>query len=995
MRAVRVALKSLLVLVLLLGLIVSTAVFFLSTAAGRTFVAQNLDRALSSATGAEISIDLHALSANSLEASATVRQRGRLVARVEHLTLRIDTRGLIVSWWHDKPLVVVVQELHAEELELRLDSLLASSKRSAGPTKPLRLPGLVVDDLSVERLTLFGPKQLTLQGTLAGTLKAAERSQIGATVAFVGELSGQPLRLSAELDREELRGSATLAGRGAVARLAVEGNIGSERTLAFDGAFDVADWSRVRGVPQAPQGGSLRVRASGKADLRSLVVQGRLEANGRKLVWPGASVERVALRGRWQGPLKKTPTGQLAFELSGARVGPWQDPRGLAANGEVRLEAGRVRAEAEVSDRLGPIVRARAETALSALSRPSRAELLASIDMPDRLLSAIPLPVALPLSSDARLAASAKVLGTIAAPEVRLLARLRAQGGVVDVAATVHPARLAGASAKLDAVENVRVSVQRFPLQAVTVLQSVGVRGSLDGAAYAEGRSGGQGVARLQASALALQDKSIPNASLSLMLVNGRLAGFVHMGDPARFLEAQLGARLAPGEQSLERAQLKLDAKQFPITAVIPVKGGPIVLRGELDGGLDLDLSRQIEQSRVGGSLRFSRGVVSVPTFGPALQGVTADLRIRPEGVLELSNFTARGVSGRVHGEGQATFKGLSFESARFSVRGDEREGFALWVAGSQIGTVKGRVDVVAERQPSGTVELRYDAKNTELELPARRGMVRKAPEDPTIVIGIVTQEGRVVSLLPEEKRRTGPGRPSVRLEGTLHRVKVTRPGQLEFLVQGDPVLELGQPLDVRGELQLTEGWVNVLGKRFQIERGTIRFAGGGPQNAFINAFASWVADDGTRVRVGVQGKLGELKTTLQSEPARSENEIVQLITTGTTEQTTGLERQDPLATAVGTSAAARIVNDALAGVAPGVQTRVDTTNPLNPQPEFEVQASERVSVRFTTSLGETAEGTDRSTTTIDYRAAERWLVSTKVGNTGSTAVDVVWQFRY
>jgi hypothetical protein len=996
MRFVRIALKSLLMLVLLLGLVLIAAVQFLSSERGRNFAARELGRLLSAETGTQIELELHALTATHLDASARARdQRGRTFGRVEHLTLTLDSWGLVVSWWHGAPLLLV-HEIRAEEVELRIDSGLPAPRRSSTPAKTRpRMPGIVIDELAVERLEIVVSKDVELQGSLAGTLSAAHPSELRAKLDFEGELADQPLRLSASLDGGKLQGQARLDGYGASARLAVSGDIATERRVDFDGALDVNDWARVSVLPQAPRSGSLHARTRGTVDLRKLALSARIEADAESLIWQGATVDRVALRGRWQGPLQKLPTAELRVEVDGVRAGPWQGDNALAATGDVELGTKNVRAEVLARDRVGPILRAHAETSLSALTKPQRAALSASLVMPDRLLSSLPLP--LPLSDDARLAATAEVRGTIAAPELRLRARLRAKAGIIDVAGTAHPARLSAARSKLEMIQDLRVDIQRFPLKAVPALESAGLTGEVQGALYAEGRDGGQGVARLEASALTLQDKQIPDANASLMLVNGRLAGFVHMGDRERFLQAQLGARLADSDlgsarQSLEAAELKLDARAFPVVAVFPVKGGPIVARGTLDGNLELALGQDVEHSRMGGSLRFSRGVLSIPTFGPALQDVKAELSLQSQGLLELKNVSARGVSGRVHGEGQARLKGLAFDSARFSLRGD---GFALWVAGSQIGTVKGQVDFVAERQPSGTMELRYDVNSAELELPGRRGMVRKAREDPTIVVGVVTDDGRRVAFVPEEKRPLGPSKPSLRLGGTLRRVKVTRPGQLEFIVRGDPVLEIGQPFTVRGELQVTEGWLNVLGKRFQVEQGTIRFDGGELRNATVSAFASWTADDGTRVRVGVQGKLAELKTTMQSEPARSEAEIVQLITTGTTEEKVGLEKQDPLATAVGTSAAARIVNDALAGVAPGVQTRVDTTDPLNPQPEFEVQASEKVSVRFTTSLGVTAEGTDRSTTTIDYRAAQRWLVSTKVGNTGSTAVDVIWQFRY
>ncbi|HVJ21822.1 MAG TPA: translocation/assembly module TamB domain-containing protein, partial [Polyangiaceae bacterium] len=569
----------------------------------------------------------------------------------------------------------------------------------------------------------------------------------------------------------------------------------------------------------------------------------------------------------------------------------------------------------------------------------------------------------------------------------------QARGGSVDVTATGHPARLASARSKLELLQDVRLNVQRFPLESVLALDGVGVRGLVNGAAYADGLDGGRVVARLEASELTLEGKTIPGAVASTMLVGGQLAAYVHMGGDQQFLRAELGARLA-GQKVIDSAELRVDAQRFPVAAVLPLgRSGPLVVRGDLDGNARLTVAPGREVRQMGGNLRFSNGVFSLPMLGPALQGVSGDVRLEPNGRIELANVSARGVRGRIHGAGQLNLKGFAFDSGRFTLRADKGDEFALWVGGAPIGGFRGKVDFTAERRPNGVIDLRYDVPDAVLELPQPRAALRPLRDDPTIVIGVVGPDGRAVPLQLKEER--APGKSKFRLGGTLHRVRVTRPGQLEVIVQGDPVLELGHPLKATGEVQVQEGWVSVLGKRFQVERGTVRFVGDEISKSTIVASAVWVANDGTRVRVGVQGTLGELKTTLQSEPARSENEIVQLIMTGATEDTMGLEYKDPVATAVGGGAASRIVNDALAGIAPNVQTRVDTTNPLNPQPEVEVQASERVSVRFTTSLGQTAEGVDRSTTTVDYRAGPKWLISAKHGNTGSTAVDVLWQFRY
>ena len=129
-------------------------------------------------------------------------------------------------------------------------------------------------------------------------------------------------------------------------------------------------------------------------------------------------------------------------------------------------------------------------------------------------------------------------------------------------------------------------------------------------------------------------------------------------------------------------------------------------------------------------------------------------------------------------------------------------------------------------------------------------------------------------------------------------------------------------------------------------------------------ASASWVSSDGIRVRVGAQGTLGQLKTSLVSEPALPEAEIVQLVLTGGAEATPEMQFEDsssrlrPRLEPTPWRASSTTRSPASHRTCRRASTR---PSPLNPQPEFELQTSERVSVRVTTSLGETREGTDRS----------------------------------
>jgi translocation and assembly module TamB len=217
----------------------------------------------------------------------------------------------------------------------------------------------------------------------------------------------------------------------------------------------------------------------------------------------------------------------------------------------------------------------------------------------------------------------------------------------------------------------------------------------------------------------------------------------------------------------------------------------------------------------------------------------------------------------------------------------------------------------------------------------------------------------------------------------------------------------MGPGVRVSGQIRLQRGSIDVQGKPFEIEKGTVTFVEDDPSNPQVFLTAGWSAPDGTRVYADFVGPLKTGKVTLRSEPARPQNEILALILFGTTDEqnsSSSSQQTSSMAAAAG-GVATQPLNQALGGVnhaldklglAGGISTKVDTSTP-NPRPEVEVQIARDISLQVAWVLGAIPPGTNPDTTlvTLDWRFLRKWALETTVGDQGTSIVDVVWQHRY
>jgi translocation and assembly module TamB len=255
----------------------------------------------------------------------------------------------------------------------------------------------------------------------------------------------------------------------------------------------------------------------------------------------------------------------------------------------------------------------------------------------------------------------------------------------------------------------------------------------------------------------------------------------------------------------------------------------------------------------------------------------------------------------------------------------------------------------------------------------------------------------------PPPPSETGPGRTVIDVHlGS--EVEIKRGTTLKVTLEGHPKIEMTDRARMSGQIRLTRGFLEVQGKRFQIERGTVTFVGDDPGNPQITVTAGWTAPDGTRVYADFVGPLKTGKVKLHSEPPRPQNEMLALIMFGTAEgsSATPYPTQQPsgatqAGTVVGGFATEGLSKglDSLTGLE--VSTKIDTTNSANPKPEIEVQIARDIAIQLGYVIGTPPPGTnpDKTLFTLDWRFTRKWSMDATFGDQGSSILDFVWRHRY
>jgi translocation and assembly module TamB len=564
-----------------------------------------------------------------------------------------------------------------------------------------------------------------------------------------------------------------------------------------------------------------------------------------------------------------------------------------------------------------------------------------------------------------------------------------------------------------------KASLTRFPLGAIAALSNRQVRGEMTGhIELTDLHKDARASVDLDLAKLRVGVETL-DAGTVKALWNGHAfeasAQLTKAGAVARAnttMAVSWGTRMTPSFDPSGPAAASFQAKHFPAALLAPLAEGVLdELEGTIDADANISLSPN-EKPKMSGAVTFSDGLVELTALGQEIHGVKAKVLFGPDGVVRLEGLSASGTTGKLTASGVARLDGLNVMGAEATLSISKGNAMPLDLQGAPTGTVYGQLDLKAIASPDRkAVNVKIDVSSLHVELPdVSTHSVQELDESaPQTHVGVYASPGKFVVLpldgldAQEESEGTPLASNTVTVDVHLgQHVEIQRGTELKVEMEGDIAAKMGQKMEVTGQIELKGGKLDVRGKAFEIDAGTVTFVGD-PSNPEMHVTASWTAGDGTRVHADYVGPLKTGKVVLRSEPARPQSEILALILFGTANGSQGTAYAPPQPDAA-TQAGTTVGGFATAGLSKGldkltgmdITTKIDTSQG-SPRPEVAVQIARDISLQLAVVLGTPPPGTNPDTTyaTIDWRFHKNWSLETTFGNLGSSIADIVWQRRY
>lgn len=448
-------------------------------------------------------------------------------------------------------------------------------------------------------------------------------------------------------------------------------------------------------------------------------------------------------------------------------------------------------------------------------------------------------------------------------------------------------------------------------------------------------------------------------------------------------------------------------SQRFPLRTLSPLVSSAVA---NLDGLVDAELRGSIQGGApvLSGKVVVSEGSIQFPLVGQQFRDVKAEIDWAKNGQVTLKKASFRGVTGRARVKGGAQMNGLRPESANFQLQVDRTDRLPLSVQGLGVGEfwgdVRGKVDLSWE---NNRIKADVDFREFQVVFPEIvTGSVQSLKPDEHVSAGVWVNEKEfvVVPLQPVEKKKESGESWTVQTSINLGKNFWVQQGPTRRIrIGGGILIAAEEEATVEGQLSLSQGRIQLNGRMFEIEEGTVTFQPGDPANPIIVAEARWQSPEGTVVIARFLGPVQSGEMTLTSEPPLPQDQIVSLLLFG---DTTGLNgpadsgggSSDTPAVAVGGGVATQGLNQALSRVeAVDISTRIDTAGGDAVRPEVVIQLTNSVSAQVGYNLEEPSPGEspDRTVVSLEVRLRGGNSVSATLGDRGSSFFDWVWRYRY
>jgi autotransporter translocation and assembly factor TamB len=450
--------------------------------------------------------------------------------------------------------------------------------------------------------------------------------------------------------------------------------------------------------------------------------------------------------------------------------------------------------------------------------------------------------------------------------------------------------------------------LQRVPLSAQVDVQPVPlpaglfVRGSVLGHAELKGTPRAPQV-KVEASATGLL---IGTWSVGQLALHAAL-------DAKRILTAQAtltqpaAANSQPGSLSLDAIvplpldltapalKLALLAKHFQLDYQgLTGEGDPVALaRGTLDS--DLAIKGGMPQPSVSGALSLRGGQLLLAALPQLMRDIDVELHARPDGVLRLVQASASADEGHINATGQAQLAGGSLKSIELTTTVKNLPIVAgpigLWLNTKlqATGSVSDNTLRVKIAVPYGTVRL------PPLSLTGNRDVQSLGPLEDVRFVNAAARRAAARAAAAAQKRAAAAANEKKAPAILPQRVLVTLELPRSFTVSGpDLKTSVSGHLDgelsakrttgpvLTGEVHTQGGEVDLLGRRYDLERGEVSMSGEVPPNPLLNILISRKLDDDTIIYVQVTGTVSKPTLSFRSDPPNYDSsQVLSMVLSG------------------------------------------------------------------------------------------------------------------
>ncbi len=463
-----------------------------------------------------------------------------------------------------------------------------------------------------------------------------------------------------------------------------------------------------------------------------------------------------------------------------------------------------------------------------------------------------------------------------------------------------------------------------------------------------------------------------------------------------------------------------LDADNFRLRVVEPFVMAVDALDGRLDAHLVAHLRKKPQPDGDGtyegapeGTITLREGVVVADAVGERWDHIAADMKLQ-NGRLELPKLELRGRrKGRATISGWATLDGVMPKTFHVDV---DAKRFSFAQEGVRVGDISGKIAVDGKtvRRPDRRKEMQIDVKLDPLtiDLAAEAGkQVQPLDNDPTIIVA--------QPIGPPMKRPGPPGTGTpIRLALHIPNVVWVRRDDLRIAVTGNPTIAIDGIATFAGEVRIEanpssvlrqRSWIEVAGKRFFVQQSRIAFAGNEDFDPELDIEVRWQAPDRSIVQVKVTDHLKTPKITFHALDESgaplglTQGEVMSLLVLGRREAGSATQQREAERGAASQTAA---LVSGMTGAIVGrqLQKLLPTSMSLSLAPGrysggyqakniyFEIAYNAAGARMGPQAIGQTVP---RTTFGVEWRFARMWSLMTTIGDTGSTLVDLLWQYRY